>query len=102
MRELPPDSDQFELTLFGPGYGECAVVHVGANRWIVVDSCLDTTTRNPAVLEYFNAIGISAQEAVRLIVISHWHDDHVRGLSDIVSSCPNALVCCSSTLTQAE
>ena len=102
MRELPPDSDQFELTLFGPGYGECAVVHVGANRWIVVDSCLDTTTRKPAVLEYFNAIGISAQEAVRLIVISHWHDDHVRGLSDIVSSCPNALVCCSLALTKNE
>ncbi|MFH1328471.1 MAG: MBL fold metallo-hydrolase [Candidatus Bathyarchaeota archaeon] len=102
MREFPPDSDQFELTLFGPGYGECAVVHLGANRWIVVDSCLDTTTRKPAVLEYFNAIGVSAQEAVRLIVISHWHDDHVRGLSDVVSSCPNALVCYSSALTKNE
>ena len=102
MRKLPPDSDQFEITLFGPGYGESAVVHLGANRWIVVDSCLDTNTRKPAVLEYFNEIGVSAQEAVRLIVISHWHDDHVRGLSDIVSSCPNALVCCSSALTQKE
>lgn len=102
MREFPPNSDQIELTLFGPGYGECAVVHLGENRWIVVDSCLDTTTGKPAVLEYFDAIGVSAQEAVRLIVVSHWHDDHVRGLSNIVSSCPNAPVCCSSALTQRE
>ncbi|MGO9137251.1 MAG: hypothetical protein ACLP9S_04620 [Syntrophales bacterium] len=102
MRNLPPKSDQIELTLFGPGYGECAAVHLGANRWIVVDSCLNTSTGKPAVLEYFNTIGVSAQEAVRLIVVSHWHDDHVRGLSNIVSSCPNAPVCCSSALTKSE
>lgn len=102
MREFPPNSDQIEITLFGPGYGECVVVHVGANRWIVVDSCLHTTTGNPAVLEYFNAIDVSPQDAVCLIVVSHWHDDHVRGLSNIVSSCPNTPVCCSSALIKRE
>jgi beta-lactamase superfamily II metal-dependent hydrolase len=103
MTELPPpNSDQIELTLFGPGYGECVVVHLGENRWIVIDSCLNTKTGKPAVLDYFNAIGISPQEVVKLIVISHWHDDHVRGLSDIVSTCTEASVCCSSALTQSE
>jgi len=97
-----PESDQIELTLFGPGYGECAVVHLGANRWMVVDSCTDTTTDRPASLEYFDAIGVSAREAVRLIVVSHWHDDHVRGLADVVSACPSACVCCSSVLTKEE
>jgi hypothetical protein len=100
--EFPPNSDQIELTLFGPGYGECAVVHLGANRWIIIDSCLDSVTQKPAALEYFNRIGISAQEAVRLIVISHWHDDHVRGLSEVVKACPNAHVCYSAVLTHEE
>jgi hypothetical protein len=31
---LLPTADQIELTLFGPGYGECAVVHLGNNRWV--------------------------------------------------------------------
>lgn len=102
MKNLPPNSDQIELTLFGPGYGECAVVHLGENRWIVVDSCLDITTGKSAALEYFDEIGVSAKEAVHLIVVSHWHDDHVRGLSNIVATCPNASVCCSSALTKEE
>ncbi len=87
MTETPPNSDQIELTLFGPGFGECVAIHLGDNRWIVVDSCSDKTTGNPAVLDYFNTIGLSPQEVVKLIVISHWHDDHVRGLSKLVSSC---------------
>jgi metal-dependent hydrolase (beta-lactamase superfamily II) len=63
---------------------------------------LDTTTGRPASLQYFDAISVSAKEAVRLIVVSHWHDDHVRGLAEVVSSCPSATVCCSSALTQKE
>jgi len=102
MTGLPPDSDQTEITLFGPGYGECAVVHVGANRWLVVDSCIDPTSGRPAPLAYFDAIGVSARESVNLIVVSHWHDDHVRGLAEIVSSCADASVCCSAALTQEE
>jgi metal-dependent hydrolase (beta-lactamase superfamily II) len=103
MTELrPPNSDQIELILFGPGYGECVAVHLGENRWIVVDSCLDTKTSRPAVIEYFSSIGINPEESVKLIIISHWHDDHIRGLSDIISSCPKASVCCSSVLTQKE
>ncbi|MEN6434127.1 MAG: MBL fold metallo-hydrolase [Smithella sp.] len=98
----PPNSDQIELRLFGPGYGECAAIHLGENRWIVVDSCLDIKTGNPAVLDYFKAIGVSPNEAVKLIIISHWHDDHVRGLSNIVSACQTSPICCSSVLTKKE
>lgn len=54
MTEPPPNSDQIELTLFGPGFGECIAVHFGEGRWIVVDSCIDKKTGNPAVLDYFN------------------------------------------------
>jgi len=102
MRTTPPNPDQLEITLFGPGYGECVLVHLGENRWIVVDSCIDAVSTKPVVLEYFRAIGISPKDAVLLIVVSHWHDDHVRGLSDLVESCPNTPVCISSALTKKE
>jgi hypothetical protein len=98
----PPKKDQIEVIVFGPGYGECIVVHLGENRWIIVDSCINTQTGKPAVLDYFDTIGISPKENVKLIIISHWHDDHIRGLSDIILSCPEASVCCSSALTQRE
>ena len=38
----PPGDEEFELTLFGPGYGESIVMHVGAGEWVIVDSCLDS------------------------------------------------------------
>lgn len=99
---VPPQADQIELRLFGPGYGECAVIHLGANRWIVVDSCIDTKTGNAVVLDYFNEIDVSPEEAVKLIIVSHWHDDHIRGLSSVVSACQSAEICCSSVFTKEE
>lgn len=102
IKQKPPHADQIELTLFGPGYGECATVHLGGNRWIIADSCMNSATGEPAILEYFSNIGVDTQEAVRLITISHWHDDHIRGLSKVISACPNATVCCSTALTTKE
>lgn len=98
----PPKSDQIEIIVFGPGYGECIAVHLGANRWMVVDSCIDIKTGRPPVLDYFDKIGINPEESVKLIVISHWHDDHIRGLSDIISSCSKASICLSNALTKSE
>lgn len=35
----PPDAQEMEITLFGPGYGESVVVHLGDQHWFIVDSC---------------------------------------------------------------
>jgi beta-lactamase superfamily II metal-dependent hydrolase len=78
-----PKSDELEVALFGPGYGEAIAVHLGEQNWMLVDSCLDPATREPAVETYLNQIGVDPS-AVRVIVASHWHDDHVRGLSRLV------------------
>ena len=102
MSIAAPNPDQIEIVLFGPGYGECAAVHLGKSRWIIVDSCIDPSTDRPAVLDYFRNIGVDLDRDVRLIVVSHWHDDHVRGISQVVESCPNARICCSSALTKTE
>lgn len=91
---------QFEVNLFGPGYGESIVARIGNEDWLVIDSCLDASGR-PAPLTYLETIGVPF-EHVKLLVASHWHDDHVRGFSEILENCPNAKVCMGKALTKAE
>jgi len=101
-KAVPPSSDQIELSLFGSGFGEAVLVHMGKNQWIVVDSCLDPASKQPALFAYMKELGIDWSGAVRLIVVSHWHDDHIRGISSIVEECPEAKVWISGAMTEQE
>ena len=96
-----PDDDEIEVSLFGPGYGECILVHIGKGNWIIVDSCIDEDSQ-PAALAYLRSLGSNPSEAVCLIVATHWHDDHIRGMAKLVEVCGNANFCCASALTQKE
>ena len=78
-----PTVDDLEVIVFGPGYGEAIAVHLGSNQWMLVDSCIDPNTKSPAALSYLQSIGVP-QSAVRVIVATHWHDDHVAGLTRLV------------------
>lgn len=86
---LPPTFDEIEVTLFGPGYGEAIAVHLGDGAWLLVDSCIDPEAKAPATEIYLNKIDVSATQ-VRTIVASHWHDDHVRGISRLAAKYPAA------------
>nr|WP_191623469.1 hypothetical protein [Pseudomonas fluorescens] len=55
----------------------------------------------PAPLAYLESIGVPFDH-VRLLIASHWHDDHVRGFSEILDNCVNAKVCMGQALTKAE
>lgn len=97
----PPGPHEFEIPLFGPGVGESVVLHVGGGDWVVVDSCVRTGTRVPAALAYLTDLDIPA-ERVRLVLITHWHDDHIRGISSIVRAATGAEVACSGALRSSE
>ena len=97
-----PTPDQVEITLFGPGFGECIVVHLGSDIWVVIDSCIHSDSGEPAAVHYLQNIGVDASVAVHFIVATHWHDDHVRGISRVLAACPNAEFCASSALTSRE
>jgi beta-lactamase superfamily II metal-dependent hydrolase len=99
---IPVRSDEFEISLFGPGYGECAVIHLGANQWVIVDSCRDQTKRSVVPLDYLARIGVDPSVSVRLVLATHWHDDHVRGLGEVVDACTRARFVCASALTKNE
>lgn len=100
-RHTPPSNDECEVVIFGPGYGESLAVHIGGGKWVLVDSCLGKHGK-PASLDYLNKLGVDSRESVCLIVASHWHDDHIRGMSEVVSSCPNADFCCSAVFSRVE
>ncbi len=79
-----PADDEIEITIFGPGYGEAIVVHLGDQNWMLVDSCLTPGTSEPASHTYLQQISVPAS-GVKAIIASHWHDDHVRGISALVA-----------------
>jgi len=79
----PPNLHELEVSVFGPGVGECIVAHVGDGDWIVVDSCINRESQEPVALEYLKSLHVDIPSRVRLVVATHWHDDHIRGLAEV-------------------
>ena len=75
-------------------------MHVGDGAWVLVDSCGRTDA--PTALEYLEILGVDPGEAVKLIVASHWHDDHIRGIAQMAAVCRKAKFCCSNVLCADE
>lgn len=99
---IAPDDDELELSLFGPGFGESLVMHVGSGNWLLVDSCIDASNNVPAALYYFHQMGIDPAVAVKRVVVTHWHDDHVRGIGKVLRACRGAKVCIPMALHQRD
>ena len=101
---LPPQAAEIEVTLMGPGFGESVVVHFGNGEWMMVDSCIDRSdaARHPAGLKYLRALGVNVASAVKLVVVSHWDDDHVQGIAEVVAACTSAQFCASTAITGRE
>lgn len=95
-----PAADEIEIVVIGPGYGESIVIHIGQGEWIIVDSCTDRQG-NVVAKQYLDFIGV-APDAVKYIVVSHWHDDHTRGISELATYYSSALIGVSSVLSSVE
>lgn len=85
-----------EVTLIGTNaYGESLVIHCGNNDWIIIDSCINPNVEDlPLPLLYLQDIGVSF-ESIKLIICTHWHDDHIKGIAKIFRSATNANFCIS-------
>jgi beta-lactamase superfamily II metal-dependent hydrolase len=97
-----PDYDEIEVSLFGPGYGECVVLHVGGGDWFVVDSCINDASGKPAALTYLESLDVDPESSVRLVAATHAHDDHVRGIAELLQACPDALFLRPAAITKRE
>jgi beta-lactamase superfamily II metal-dependent hydrolase len=99
-REVAPADDEFEISVIGPGRGESILLHLGAGEWMVVDSCIARGQNQPAALEYLESLGSGTVKGVRMIVATHWHDDHIRGLAQLLEASPNARFACSMAIKE--
>jgi hypothetical protein len=98
----PPGADQIEINVFGPGYDESCAIHLGSGKWIIIDSCIDTTSKRPASLAYLRDVAVDPSTSVLLVIATHWHDDHIRGLAQVVRECKSAAICLSAALGRKE
>lgn len=90
-----PSDNIAEITIIGTGggYGESIVIHLGERQWMVVDSCINPFTKNSLPLEYLEGLGVDLKSEVKLVLCTHWHDDHLLGLSQLLKACSSAKFC---------
>lgn len=82
----------FRISLIGTsGYGESVVIQLGTDIWMVVDSCEDPDTKEPLPLLYLRSLGVNVETDVKLIVCSHWHNDHILGMDKLLEECKSAI-----------
>ncbi len=78
LPELRPD--ELAVFVFGPGYGELILVRVPPDVWMVVDGCgKGETTYATAALKHYGG-------SPRIIALTHPHDDHSRGIDEVIDS----------------
>jgi hypothetical protein len=98
-----PSRTTVEITLIGPGYGEAIALHLGDGQWVTIDSCvrrLANGVEQNATLAYFSEIGVDPATQVIANIATHWHNDHVAGLADLVAACNKALFCCAAAFRE--
>jgi len=98
----PPFPDELEISLFGPGIGECIVAHLGNNEWMIIDSCRNPLSKRPIAIDYLISLGIDPSQNVKCLVLTHWHNDHIAGSSQIVNMCESAKISFSAALLKNE
>lgn len=65
---------------------------------MVVDSCLNHSGETAVALEYLTGLNVDIEKRVALVVVTHWHDDHIRGCAQIVRKASSAKFVCSAAL----
>jgi hypothetical protein len=85
-RGEPPADDELEVSIFGPGKGECIVVHVPNGPWFVVDSHIVRDSggeRSVAAAYLKDTLGV---ESVFGVFFTHWHSDHTGGALSLLEA----------------
>lgn len=92
-----------KIVVFGRGNGESILVEAEDKHWIVVDSFINPISKEPAALTYLYGLGLDPREVLKTIIITHFHEDHIRGMSEIIKKAhPNASICFPDALTTNE
>jgi len=85
------------IILLGNGVGESCLIGLNQSDWAVVDSfCLSDGT--PAAIQWLRDNGYPL-ESVKIIILSHWHTDHIKGADVLAESSLNAEILIPQSFT---
>lgn len=89
----PPRANELEITCFGPGYGECIVVHIPGAGWGVIDSCVHEVGKSVKSLPLDYLLGILKEPYPKLafVILTHPHEDHYRGMDVLIREYPGGV-----------
>jgi hypothetical protein len=76
-------SDRLHILVFGPGYGESVGAHIPGGGWLICDSL--SKPRGSADFIPAAELLSSRDQQAALLVLTHPHDDHVRGFDRLVT-----------------
>lgn len=81
-----------ELSVLGTGggYGESIVIKLIDDSWVVIDSCTDPKTGESLPIKFLKEKEVDILTQVKLIVCTHWHNDHIQGISNLLELAINA------------
>jgi hypothetical protein len=83
MTEPTHEETTLQVTVLGRAVGESVVVRFGGLGWLVVDSFV--SRRRAAPLRYIEHVGGDPAD-IRWVCATHWHNDHVKGLSEVLAA----------------
>ena len=99
----PPNANELELSVFGPGIGECLVVHpLGYNDWMVVDSCLHEPNGQPVALRYLEQLKVDVSRCVKAGCSDALARRPYQGVSAVLREASAAELVCSAALCTDE
>ncbi len=80
-----PNNGSVDVIIFGKGIGESILIKSKSGDYILIDSFINDDTKRPICLDYFDKFKISYHN-LKLIIITHWHNDHIKGLAEIIKN----------------
>jgi len=86
----PPNKNEVEISVFGPGYGESIVLHIPEIGWGVVDSCITRIGNTYVVpaLNYLLELLPPTFPRLAFVVLTHPHKDHYEGIEKVLRQYP--------------
>ncbi len=69
---------------------------------MIVDSCSGKRGGKPIALEYLESLKVDISSQIKLVLITHWHDDHIFGVSDVLRVASSAMFACSMAINNRE
>ena len=87
-----PKQGELEISVFGRGFGECIVIGCGNGDYAVIDSFQNAETKRPIALDYLEKIGVDPKTAIKEVIITHWHSDHIGMMSELIKTANNSQI----------